>query len=154
MMGTRWILLGVIFGSLMVIVLLGLSDDIALGQQGYDSFYHRYYTPYTSPMATEQGLAQIRNLPVGQRAWVRSGAGCEYLIEHAYDPAWKHHLGKVLEARSRWGLPCHQASWWRSGSIIADGGLDDCPNGRWQARRQPEGGGWVLRWKCQREDRR
>ena len=128
----------------------GVLEDIRRGQAGYDSVYYRHYVPYTSPASFADSLAQVRNLPIGQRAWVRSGAGCEYLIEHAYDgPPWRYHLMKVHEARSRWGLPCHEASWWRSGSIIADGGPDDCPRGRWQAKREIEGGGGVLRWKCE-----
>lgn len=152
---TNWILFGVGLGFAAALFLMAANNDIARGQQGYDSVYYRHYTPYTSPMATEAGLAQVRNLPISQSAWVRSGAGCEYLIEHAYDDSWKHaplHLARVLEARSRWGLPCHEASWWRSGSVIAHG--DEPCEGQWGARREKHGGGWRLKWTCQREDRR
>ena len=140
---------GILLGAGLTLVVGWMAQDIQRGQAGYDSVYYRYYVPYTSPASFAEGLAQARNLPVGQRAWLRSGAGCEYLIEHAYDADWRHHLMKVHEARSRWGLPCHEAVWWGSGSIIADGGPDECPGGRWQGRRVVEGGGGVLGWKCE-----
>lgn len=139
---------GILLGVGLTLVVGWVIQDIQRGQAGYESLYYRWYTPYTSPMGPEESIAQVRNLPIGEKAWVRSGMGCEYLVEHAYDGPWRHHLGKVHEARSRWGLPCHEASWWRQGSIIADGEPDDCAGGRWQARREPDGGGWVLRWTC------
>jgi hypothetical protein len=149
MRAINWMLLGAGLAWVVGSVIGGITEDIRRGQAGYDSVYYRQYVPYTSPMGSEAILAQVRNLPIGERAWVRSGAGCEYLVEHAYDgPPWRYHLAKVHEARSRWGLPCHEASWWRSGSIIADGGPEDCAGGRWRAWREQEGNGWVLRWKC------
>lgn len=148
MRALNWMFLGAGLALFVSSVIGAIADDIRRGQAGYDSVYYRSYTPYTSPMGSEQSIAQVRNLPIGDAAWVQSGAGCEYLVEHAYDGTWRYHLAKVHEARSRWGLPCHEAGWWRSGSIIADGGLEDCVGGRWQARREPEGGGTVLRWKC------
>ena len=144
MRAVEWICLG----AGLALFVGWIADDIRRGQGGYDSVYYRHYVPYTSPASFADSLAKVRNLPVGQRAWVRSGAGCEYLIEHAYDGPWRHHLMKVHEARSRWGLPCHEARWWVSGSIIADGGPDDCPGGQWDVQREPHGGGGRLRWEC------
>ena len=141
------LLLGAALALLGNGIIGGIAEDIRRGQSGYDSIYYRYYVPYSSPVSSAEGLAQVRNVPVGQLAWIRSGAGCEYLIEHAYDADWRHHLMKVHEARSRWGLPCPEARWWASGSVIAGGGADDC-SGRWRAWREEEGGGFVLRWRC------
>ena len=135
-----------LLGIAMILAGWWLGNDISRGQQGYDSVYYRHYTPYTGPFSSTLALEQIRNLPVGGRAWVRSGAGCEYLIEHAHDsrPGFTPmHLGVVYEARSRWGLPCHEASWWSGGSGIAEGPVDD---GIWRARRHREGGGVRTRW--------
>ena len=148
MRAVNWMCLGVALALFVSSVIGGIADDVRRGRAGYDSVYYRSYIPYTSPMGLDESITQVRNLPVGGKAWVRSGAGCEYLIEHAYDGDWRYHLGKVHEARSRWGLPCHEANWWRTGSIIAEGGLDDCAGGYWQGRRESHGGGFKLRWKC------
>ena len=140
----KWILLLLV----LLFVWSAVSADIQRGQAGYDSFYYRHYTPYTSPFSFTASLAQVRNLPIGQRVWVRSGFGCEYLVEHVYDSKWRHHLGVVHDMKSRWGLPCHEAVWWSRGSIIADGGPDDCPSGIWIARREAYGGGGRVVWTC------
>jgi len=145
----NWMLLGAGLTWFVASLVGFIVEDIRRGQAGYDSVYYRQYVPSTSPMSFAEGIAQVRNLPIGQRAWVRSGAGCEYLVEHAYEGApWFYHLAKVHETRSRWGFPCHEASWWCQGTIIADGGPDECLGGRWRAWREEEGGGIVLRWQC------
>ena len=141
------ILFGIGIGIALAWSYNSVTSDISRGLQGYDSYFYRFYTPYTSPAASTEKLAQIRNLSIGEKAWIRSGAGCEYLTSYEYDPKWQHDLLVVHDVRSRWGLPCHEVRGWSRGSIIADGPLVFCAE--WRARREQEGGGWVLRWTCE-----
>lgn len=145
-MNTLTIIVAITIVSGIALVVVGtIGADIHRGQAGYDSFYYRHYVPATSPFSSVRALEQVRNLLIGERAWVPSGFGCAYLIEHQHDPKWKYHLGVVHEARSRWGFPCHDASWWSGGSIIADGEADVVPS-VWQATEHREGGGGRVRW--------
>ena len=135
-----------IFG---VVVLTFVVADVGHGIRGYDSYYYRFYIPYTAPLGSDEALAQIRNLPLGVKAWVRRGGGCEYLVSHEHRPNQGTHTAAVHAARSRFGLPCHRAP---SEAIIADDRSDPCRS--WQARRKPSGGGWMTHWTCTEKEAR
>lgn len=139
---------------LIICAFLGLAGnfclyDIGRGQAGYDSLYYRLYVPATSPVASLSAVEEVRNLPLGQRAWIHSGFGCAYLVSHEYNATWASHEMFVYDVRSRWGLPCHEARWWGNGIsqgiVIADGGPETV-GGQWQVDDVADAGGRRLVW--------
>ena len=135
-------LVWVTFGSAIAILTALVVSDIQRGHYG-DTYYYRYYVPYTSPAGSDALISRIRNLPVGMATWLRSGAGCEYLIEHKYDQQRKTHHGVVHGAHSRWGLPCHKGT---GAFIIADADPRDGFPGVWTAKTIADGVGYRLLW--------